>query len=361
MRARATIDTSALAHNLARVRQLAPGRRIYAAVKADGYGHGAPTVASALADADGFAVSSLDEALQLRWAGIAAPILMLSQPLDAAVCTQAGEQGLEIMLFHEAQLAALEAHAGADLTVWVKLDSGMHRLGFAPERAGEIAERIAAMPRVHQAGWVTHLACADDPDDDLTHAQLTCFDAAVAGHEGARSIANSAGVLAWPATHADMVRPGIMLYGSSPLVDRSAEALDLRPVMHLTAPLISRGRVQAGEPIGYGATWRTPEAMDIGVIGIGYGDGYPRHAPSGTPVLLGGQRVALVGRVSMDMITVDLRTAPDARVGDRATLWGPGLAADEVATAADTIAYELFCRLTPRVRFDVVQGRGSRP
>jgi len=354
MRAQATIDTAALAHNLARVRAFAPGRRVHAAIKADGYGHGAATVAGALADADGFAVSSFDEALQLRWAGVGVPIVMLSQPLDAMVCTQAGEHGLDITLFHDAQLAALETHAGADLTVWVKIDSGMHRLGFAPERADEIARRIAAMPRVHQAGWMTHLACADDRGDDYTNTQLACFDAATRDQMGARSIANSAGVLAWPAAHADVVRPGIMLYGSSPLLDRGAEALDLRPAMHLTAPLISRGRVEAGEPVGYGATWRTPEAMDVGVIGIGYGDGYPRHAPSGTPVLLNGRRVALVGRVSMDMITVDLRNAPDARVGDRATLWGPGLAADEVAASAGTIAYELFCRLTPRVRFDVI-------
>lgn len=353
-RARVVIDSGALAHNLARVRACAPGRRVYAAVKADGYGHGATTVAAALADADGLAVSSVDEALQLRWAGVTRPILMLSQPLDATVCVQAGEHALESVLFHESQLPALEDYIGPTLTVWVKLDSGMHRLGFAPERAAEIEQRVAAMSRVRIAGWMTHLACADDIEDGYTRTQIDCFERATRGRPGERSIANSAGVLAWPDAHADMVRPGIMLYGSSPLHHRSADALDLRAVMHLTAPLISRARIAAGEPIGYGATWRTPEAMDIGVIGIGYGDGYPRHAPSGTPVLIDGRRVALVGRVSMDMITVDLRNAPGAAVGDRATLWGPDLSADEVAQAAGTISYELFCRLTPRVRFEVI-------
>ncbi|GAB3682202.1 alanine racemase [Salinisphaera aquimarina] len=350
----ATIDRTAFAHNLARVRELAPGRAVYAAVKADGYGHGAVTVAQALTDADGFAVSSLDEALQLRWAGIDRPIVMLSQRLDATVCEQAGEHGLEIVLFHDHQLDALEHYIGPSVRVWIKLDTGMHRLGFACARADEIQQRVDALERVVLAGWLTHLACADDPAAALTRRQLGEFEAATEGRAGARSIANSAGVLAWPQAHADMVRPGIMLYGSSPLLDRDATACDLRPAMHLSAPLIARQTIAAGEAIGYGATWQTPEDMPVGVIGIGYGDGYPRHAPAGTPVLINGVRVPLIGRVSMDMITVDLRAAPDAAVGDRATLWGPGLPADEIAQAAGTISYELFCRLTPRVRFEIV-------
>lgn len=353
-RAQAVIDRSALAHNLARVRALAPERRVYAAVKADGYGHGALTVAQALAGADGFAVSSLDEALQLRWAGVDKPVVMLSQPLDTTVCDQAGEHALEIVVFHDSQLDALAAHIGPPLTVWIKLDSGMHRLGFASARAAEIETRLNGLANVRIAGWLTHLACADEPDRPETQAQLDDFAAATRGRDGLRSIANSAGVLAWPNAHADIVRPGIMLYGSSPIADRDAASYGLKPAMQLSAPLIARNTVAAGETIGYGATWRTPEAMDVGVIGIGYGDGYPRHAPSGTPVLIGGARVPLIGRVSMDMITVDLRGAPQAAVGDRATLWGGGLDVDEVARHAGTIAYELYCRLTPRVRFEVV-------
>ncbi|MBS63887.1 alanine racemase [Salinisphaera sp.] len=354
IRAQAVIDRGALAHNLSRVRALAPNRRVYAAVKADGYGHGAATVAGALAEADGFAVSSLDEALQLRWAGIDKPVAMLSQQLDEFVCAQAGEYGLELVIFHHSQLAALEQYLGPTLKAWVKIDSGMHRLGFAPSDVDEVEARLAKLERVEVVGWLTHLACADEPSRPETQAQLDVFARTSANRSGLRSIANSAGVLAWPEAHADVVRPGIMLYGSSPMCDRDAASYDLRPAMHLSAPLIARNRIAAGETVGYGATWRTPEAMDVGVIGIGYGDGYPRHAPSGTPVLIDGVRVPLVGRVSMDMITVDLRNAPNARVGDRATLWGGGLDVDEVARHADTIAYELFCRLTPRVRFEVV-------
>ena len=353
-RALATIDRAALAHNLARVRALAPGRDVYAAVKADGYGHGAVTAAQALGGADGFAVSSLDEAMQLRWAGIDKTIVTLSQPLDDAICALAAEHAITPVIFNDAQLAALERHIGATLKVWVKLDSGMHRLGFMPERSQEIETRLAALERVEQVGWLTHLGCADDIQHPLTEQQLATFAQATVDRAGRRSIANSAAVLAWPTAHADTVRPGIMLYGSSPMLDRSAADCDLKAAMHLTAPLISRRRLAAGEPIGYGASWYTPEAMDVGVIGIGYGDGYPRHAPNGTPVLIRGCVAPLVGRVSMDMITVDLRDVPEAAIGDRAMLWGPELPADDVAAAAGTIAYELFCRLTPRVRFEVI-------
>ncbi|HET7312830.1 alanine racemase [Salinisphaera sp.] len=354
MRALATIDRAALAHNLGRVRALAPGRAVYAAVKADGYGHGAATVANALAGADGFAVSSLDEALQLRWSGIAQPIMTLSQPLDAQVCACAAEHDIRPVVFDRTHLDALAGYAGPDLSVWVKLDTGMHRLGFAAPDAGAIDARLKELRHVKRLGWLTHLGCADDPDSPMTERQLATFAAGTGRLGGQRSIANSAGVLAWPAAHADVIRPGIMLYGSSPMAGATAADYDLRPAMHLSAPIISRRRVAAGEPIGYGATWRAPEDMEVGVIGIGYGDGYPRHAPSGTPVLVRGRRAAVVGRVSMDMITIDLRAVPEAEVGERVTLWGPGLPADEVAAAAGTIAYELFCRLTPRVAFEVV-------
>ncbi|MES1955209.1 alanine racemase [Salinisphaera hydrothermalis] len=354
MRALATIDRSALAHNLGRVHELAPGREVYAAIKADGYGHGAATVARALHDADGFAVSSLDEAMQLRWSGITQPIMTLSQPLDAAACALAAEHDIRPVIFDRTHLAVLADYVGPELSVWIKLDSGMHRLGFAADEAAEIESQLQTLRHVSRVGWLTHLGCADDPASAMTKRQLAAFDAGTAGVDGQRSIANSAGVLAWPAAHADVVRPGIMLYGSSPMTDATAADYDLRPAMHLTAPIISRRRVAAGEPIGYGATWCAPEDMEVGVVGIGYGDGYPRHAPSGTPVLVRGERAALVGRVSMDMITVDLRAVPEAVVGERVTLWGPGLAADEVAEAAGTIAYELFCRLTGRVSVEIV-------
>lgn len=277
--------------------------------------------------------------------------MLLSDPLVGDTASACAAQALEPVVFNAEQIEALAAADGR-VRVWIKLDSGMHRLGFPAVDANAVYERVRAIDGVEIAGWLTHLACADDPDDPATAQQLGCFEQATAALPGERSLANSAGVCAWSASHADLVRPGIMLYGASPLAETSAEALDLTPAMTLRAPLISVGTVAAGERIGYGGTWRTPEAMPVGVVAIGYGDGYPRHAPSGTPVVINGRRVPLVGRVSMDLVTVDLRGCPDAAVGDIATLWGVGLPADEVATAADTIAYELFCRLTSRVAFE---------
>lgn len=350
-RARATVDAAALRHNLARVRDYAPGRRVIAAIKADAYGHGALHAAAALADADAFAVATVEEALQLRWGGVRHPLIVLSAALDADDFAACAEHGLQPVLHDAAQLDALASHGGHGMEAWFKLDTGMHRLGFPAEEAPALYRRLRELPEVRLAGWMTHLACADDPDDPATDAQVKRFHAALADLPGERSIANSAGIVAWPDSHADNVRPGIMLYGGTPLIGRDGPEFDLRPAMTLTAPLIARKRLAAGEPVGYGATWRAPEDMPIGVIAIGYGDGYPRHVPSGTPVLLRGRRVSTVGRVSMDLVGVDLRDCSDAEVGDTAVLWGEGLPADEIARGAGTIAYELFCRLTSRVEF----------
>ncbi len=356
-RARAEIHPAALRHNLTVVRRLAPGRRVYAAVKADAYGHGVARLAGALADADGLAVASLAELRTLRAAGLTQPVVLLSDVLDGDLSALTADPDAEPLLFSTAQFDRLAAIAAEHpRRVWIKLDTGMHRLGFAPDQAASLYQRVRATAGLTLAGWMTHLGCADDPEDSSTERQVACFDGALAGLPGSRSIANSAGICAWPATHADLVRPGIMLYGGSPLLDRSAADLGLKPVMTLTAPLISLTEIAAGEPVGYGATWRAPETMPVGVVAIGYGDGYPRHAPSGTPASLNGAPAPLVGRVSMDMITVDLRRAPDARVGDRVELWGADVPADAVARAAGTIAYELFCRLSTRVHFGAGQG-----
>lgn len=358
-RGQATVNLDAVRHNLQQVRLRAPNSRVYAAVKADAYGHGAVAIAAALCAADGLAVASLDEALVLREAGVRQPIALLSEPLDTAAIGECVGHGFEPVIFESGQLERLRTPLTAALPIWVKLDTGMHRLGFPPQQAARIHAEVERLPHVRLAGWMTHLACADDVDVPATAAQLRRFESALEGLPGARSIANSAGICVWPASHRDMVRPGIMLYGASPLLNRSAAELDLRPAMTLRAPLISRSRVAAGEPVGYGATWRAQEELPLGVIAIGYGDGYPRHAPSGTPVLLGGMRVPMVGRVSMDMITVDLRNAPNAQIGDQAVLWGEGLPADEIARQAGTIAYELFCRLSQRVRFQYKGSHGS--
>jgi alanine racemase len=228
----------------------------------------------------------------------------------------------------------------------------MHRLGVKPEQVADLRGRLSRCASVRQpVGLFTHFASADEPDSDQTRDQLAQFERATAGLAGERSIANSAAILVWPESHSDWVRPGIMLYGVSPFAERTAAAFDLQPAMTLTSRLIAVNHYRKGDAIGYGASWRCPEDMPVGVVAIGYGDGYPRHAVSGTPVLLNNCRVPLVGRVSMDSISVDLRSQPDAAAGDPVVLWGRGLPVEEIATHAGTIPYELLCRLTTRVRF----------
>ncbi len=349
----AQLNLGALRHNLGRVRGAAPGRRVMAAVKADGYGHGALNVATALAgETDGFAVACLEEALVLRAGGVRSPIMLLGGLMEAAELDELEAAGVETVIHDDAQLRLLTAYRprGGAQTVWVKIDSGMHRLGFSPEQVPRVWEALRGAEYLYLRGWMTHLACADDPDDPYTSEQIPAFKRALAGLPGERSIANSAGVLAWPDSHADTLRPGIMLYGASPLLGRDAASLDLKPVMTLTTRLLSVHTLPAGAKVGYGATYRCPETMLVGVAEIGYGDGYPRKLANGTPLLVNGRRSQLIGRVSMDMICVDLRRQPEARPGDPVVLWGEGLSAEEVAAAAGTIAYELFCQLTPRVR-----------
>lgn len=351
-RAIARINLAALRHNLQRVRDYAPESKVMAAIKAEGYGHGVLQVANALHDADALAVASMEEAVQLRFAGEQRPIVVLAgfQGIDEA--RQASDQRLQVVIHDDSQLESLgELEKAFKLAVWIKVDTGMHRLGFAVDSVESVAGRISAMPNLELIGWMTHFACADNPEDALTQRQLDCFTAAVQGQAGLHSIANSAGIVTRPDSHADWVRPGIMLYGSSPIIDRWPDEFDLQPVMSLESILISVHNIKAGEGIGYGQTWACPEDMPVGVVGIGYGDGYPRHAPNGTPVWINHTEVPLVGRVSMDMICVDLRECPQAKAGDVAELWGSNVPVDRVARMAGTISYELFCRLTSRVEF----------
>lgn len=351
-RAQAHIRLSALRHNLQRVREYVPDSRIMAAIKADAYGHGALQAAAALKDADALAVATLDEAMQLRWHGEQRAICVLGGLQSQDQMRQAAEQKLQIVLHDDSHLAMLtELDPVWELDIWFKLDTGMHRLGFQPSRVSELQALPAEHTNLTLQGWMTHLACADDLVHPLTDQQINSFARALGSIEGPRSIANSAGVVAWPASHADWVRPGIMLYGSSPVLNKPAADYGLEPVMSLRSELIAIQKLQAGDGIGYGQTWVCPEDMPVGVVGIGYGDGYPRHAVNGTPVAVGDAVVPLVGRVSMDMICVDLRAAPDARVGDVVELWGDRVSVDEVAQAAGTISYELFCRLTSRVDY----------
>ncbi len=360
--AQATVDLGALRANLRLVREAAPQQRVMAVVKSDGYGHGLTAVAQALArQADAFAVTDLAEAEALRSAGLRQRIVLLQGPFTGEDLERAAAEDLELVIHSDWQVEALAtAHLPAPVGVWLKVDTGMHRLGFPPEAVQEAWRRLADAPSVRSdIGLLTHLACADDRYDPATRRQLEAFDAACAGLPGPRSAANSAGVLGWPASHYDWVRPGIMLYGASPFVAARDTDPALRPAMALEGQVVAVRHLRAGDPVGYGASWSCPEAMPVGVVSIGYGDGYPRHAPSGTPVAVAGQRTQLVGRISMDMLAVDLRGLDGVREGSPAVLWGDAVRAEEVADACGTIAYELFCRTPPRPQRRYVDGRGA--
>jgi len=347
---RAIIDHAALRHNLKRVREAAPTSRIWAVIKADAYGHGAAEVASSLR-VEGLAIARLDEAQRLRATGEHRPLLIMSGVYSRASLAQAAELGCELAL-HDAAQAQMVEQAGAapPLRVWLKVNTGMNRLGLAPMEAARWLVRLTGCTGVQgRPGLMTHLANADDPADPLSEIQCQRLRTLPGADTCPLNIGNSAGILGCAAARNDWVRPGIMLYGVSPFIGESGERRGLRPVMTLRAPLIAINHCQRGDRIGYGGSYRCPEDMAVGVIGIGYGDGYPRHAPAGTPVLLGGRQAPLIGRVSMDMITLDLRGLPAARLGEEAVLWGQGLPVEEIAAAAGTIAYELLSGVTIRV------------
>ncbi|MGD9164914.1 MAG: alanine racemase [Chromatiales bacterium] len=355
---RALIDHAALRHNLRRAREAAPQSRIWAVLKADAYGHGLERVARSLGEADGFAVSRINEALCLRGLGIGKPILILGGCYTLEQLELAAQQGFEVVLHQHQQFSLLEAlpPETAPRAVWLKVDTGMHRLGYTPMEIEGIAQRLLRHPQVESLSILTHLANADDPADSATEAQLKLFDSLPLDLFRYCSIANSGGILGFPASHRDWVRPGIMLYGVSPFIGGRAQEQGLRPVMTLRSRVISVKQASRGDPIGYGGRYRCPEAMPVAVVAVGYGDGYPRHAPDSTPVLVGGRRLPLIGRVSMDLITLDARGFPDVQVGEEAVLWGDGLPVEEVAEHAGTIAYQLFCNVTNRVEFiDVKQ------
>ena len=357
--AQASINLSALRHNLRIARHKAPQSRIMAVVKADAYGHGLARTVGALAGADGFVVARMDEALAVRHCGVSRPVLLLAGVMTESELQLAAQHRLDVVVHQPGQAALLE-RGFARVRAWLKVDSGMHRLGFSPERIGDLHGRLSscADPE-HPVGLMTHLANADDRNNPSTLRQLEIFGRATGGLPAERSLANSAGLLGWPQSHADWVRPGIMLYGVSPFIGRGGEQEGLQPVMTLSSRLIAVNPLRRGDRIGYGGAWRCPEDMPVGVAAIGYGDGYPHHARSGTPVLVNGRRACLVGRVSMDMICIDLRGQPDAQPGDPVVLWGEGLAVEEIARHASTIAYELLCGVASRVKFSEHGGKNN--
>ncbi|HEY0662594.1 MAG TPA: alanine racemase [Lysobacter sp.] len=353
----AIIHADALRHNLGQVRARAPNSRVMAVVKADGYGHGLERVARALGGADAFGVAALSDAERLRAAGLSQPIVLLSgfdEPDDLA---RLRGLGVDTAVHHVSQIEMLEQAApGEPVRCWLKLDTGMHRLGFAPEAVRDAYARLSALSGVGEIVLMNHFASSDEFDGSpsngrQTREQLRVFTEATAGLPGARSLANSAAVLGWPDAHADWVRPGGALYGLSVVQGTTGADFDLRPAMTLATRLIAINHIRKGERIGYSATWECPEDMPVGVAAIGYGDGYPRHAPAGTSVLVDGRRAQVIGRVSMDLMTIDLRGIAGARVGAPVTLWGPELPVELIAESAGTISYELTCSITRRVRF----------
>ena len=351
----ARLDLGALRHNLGIARELAPHSNVMAVVKANGYGHGAVTVARELETlADALAVACIEEALELREAGIRAPILLLQGVFEARELGTASELGFWITIDNDWQLRWLEeALLPRSLQCWLKIDTGMHRLGVQPEQAGAAYQRLKHCDNaLDDLVLYTHFTAADELDNNLTQRQLDVFDRACRDLPALRSAANSPGLLGWPGSHHDWVRPGYMLYGNSPFHTSHPVADRLQPVMTLSSAIISLRDVATGETVGYGATWTAQRPSRIATVTIGYGDGYPRLAANGTPVLVNGRRAPLAGRVSMDMITVDVTDLPGAAIGDEVVLWGKGLPVGEVAHHAGTIGYELTTRMparTPRV------------
>ncbi|MDH0745922.1 alanine racemase [Pseudomonas sp. GD03842] len=344
--ARALIDLQALRHNYQLARETA-GAKALAVIKADAYGHGAVRVAQALqSEADGFAVACIEEALELRQAGIRAPILLLEGFFEADELALIVEHEFWCVVHSMWQVEAIEhAPVGKPLNIWLKMDSGMHRVGVHPDEYQSAYHRLLATGKVASVVLMTHFARADELGSGRTDEQVAIFQSAREGLAAQVSLRNSPGVMGWPTVPSDWVRPGIMLYGATPFDQAQSVADRLQPVMTLESRVICVRELPAGEPVGYGGAFVTDRAMRIGVVAMGYADGYPRQAPTGTPVAVEGQRSQLLGRVSMDMLCVDLTDVPTAGVGSRVELWGKQVLASDVAASAGTIPYQIFCNL----------------
>ena len=346
----ALVDLDAIRANYALASALAPASKSIAVIKADAYGHGMLRVAEALQSAvPAFAVAFIDEALELRAAGVSQPVLVLEGANTVAACEVAAANDLSLVVHNTEQVSQLlMARLPGDLPLWLKVDTGMHRLGFAPDDLTTTLDRLSNGGR-DVAVVCTHLACADTLASDVTQKQLDTFKACVSGIDLPISISNSAAILAWPESHADWNRPGYMLYGSSPLTTDVESANGLRPAMTLRSEIIAIAEVPAGESVGYGARWTASRTSVIGTVAVGYADGYPRHAPNGTPTLVNGQIAPLVGTVSMDMLSIDLTDHENIAIGDAVELWGQGVAVNDIATRCGTIGYELLTGVTARV------------
>lgn len=353
---RAVIDTHALRSNLRALRRFAPASRVVAVVKANAYGHGLIPTALALAEADAFGVARLDEGIALRAAGIEQPIVLLEGIFTSDELTEAAVRSFDLVVHDARQVELLEkSQAAHRFVLWLKIDTGMNRLGFRVEEFSSVLARLQRLPKPpREIRLLTHLARADEREEGTSAAQLARFSAATRGVALATSIGNSAAILSSPAAHGDWIRPGIALYGVSPFADATAASFGLAPVMTLETTVIATRRIARGEGVGYGAAWRAERDTPIAILAGGYGDCLPRSLANGAPVLINGQRAPLVGRVSMDMIAVNVDGLSDVQVGTHAVLWGADLPVEEMARHAGTIAYELLCRVSQRVPRQVV-------
>jgi alanine racemase len=348
----ATVDTAALRHNLEVVRRWAPKSRVMAVIKANAYGHGLVAVARALEAADAFAVARVDEGLTLRAAGIATPTVLLEGIFDREQQGAAADAGFELVVHAPEQIELLRAaDPGRRFKVWLKFDSGMNRLGFKGGAFGAAHASLSALGAVQSpVNLFTHLASADEPELSTTAEQLSRFAAATRSLAGERSIANSAGMLSFAEAQGDWVRPGLLLYGVSPIAGAIGADYGLKPVMTLRSQVIAVKDLAAGERVGYGGDWTAARPTRLAVAAVGYGDGYPRNLDSGAPVLVNGERAGLAGRVSMDMIGIDVTDLKrEPKIGDPVVLWGEGLPVEEIAVWAETIPYELLCGISQRV------------
>jgi alanine racemase len=362
--ARALIRLGALEHNLEVVRRAAPGSRIMAVIKANAYGHGMVQVAQHLSHVDAFAVARVPEAVELRNNGVSARIILLAGVMNTIELATAMQHGFEPVVHCADQLDLLDSCRGGSVNIWLKFDTGMNRLGFDPADADDIIARLRRSPGVDEMRLMTHLSSADELDAPTTPEQLERFRPIIEGFDGDVSIGNTPATLGWPSvrnareefgfTGQNWLRPGIALFGVSPFGDRTGVELGLKPVMQFEARLISIKPLHAGARVGYKGAYTSDRDTTLGILSAGYGDGYSRHFRSGTPVLINGRRVPLIGNVSMDMIAVDLGETPQDEVGDIATLWGDGLPVEEVAPYAHAIPYELVCGVMNREDSEIV-------
>ncbi len=349
----ATIHLNALAHNLNIAKAKAPKAKVMAVIKANGYGHGLLNAALGLKEADGFAVLSLDEALALRSAGYQQTILLLEGAFSASELQAISQHQISLVVHCDAQIDMLcNAQLPHPVSVHLKLNTGMNRLGFVPAHFPRALDRLKGCGSVANITLMTHFATADEP---LGIAQpLTVFNQVTKDLEFPKSLANSATILRFPEAHADWVRAGIMLYGSSPTASETAESFGLKSVMQLSSKILAVQNLEIGDALGYGHQFIATKKTRVGVVACGYADGYPRHAPNGTPISVAGKLTKTIGRVSMDMMFADLTDIPEADIGSSVELWGAQIPVDAVAQAANTISYELLCAVAPRVPVKVV-------